>query len=185
YTHSPGNTPLAKFGLPCASKFYTRPPPAAVDDAVKAPTGRLELSTSLPHQYFPLPLKEFQPRQRDGMANVVRLPQFLRRLAPVEADPAGGVLLRPVDELIQLLDGAAQRKHFLDDHRLAHGEAGQGVQGLLYLAFFGIDVNAEEIQIRSDLFRNKARSQPRAIQAPVHQADGDQVPAIVLANGIG
>src|SRR5262249_3292566 len=65
-------------------------------------------------QRLRLALEQVQPVQRDGVRDALRAPQLAGRLAPVEADPARGVLLRAVDEVLQLLRRTRQRERLLD-----------------------------------------------------------------------
>src|SRR5262249_58643737 len=113
------------------------------------------------------------------------LPQFLGRLAPVEADPAGRVVARTIHELLELFCRAPQRKGLLDDQRLADGEARQSLQPLFHLAGFGIEVDAKEIEVLDDLLRDEAGGQALAVEAPVHETDGDEMPPVVLPDGGG
>src|ERR1700733_14023753 len=44
-------------------------------------------------------------------------------------------------------------------------------------------MHADEVQVRSDLVRYESGGQPRTVQAPVHQAHGNEMPLVVLADG--
>src|SRR5262245_38912411 len=92
-------------------------------------------------------LEILQPAERDGVADRAGATQLVRRLAPVEADPARGVFLRSLDKAAELLYGAAQRKRFLDHDRFADIEARERVQRFVHFSAFRIDMHADEIQI--------------------------------------
>src|SRR5438128_9513063 len=54
---------------------------------------------SLFRKRFPALLEKLQPSEQQRIANLPRLAQLLRRLAPVKAYPAAGMLFGAVDEL--------------------------------------------------------------------------------------
>src|SRR6185437_1614174 len=116
-------------------------------------------------------LEELQPLQSQDIAERLRAPQLLRRLAPVKAQPTGGDLLRAIEKLPQLLDGAFQREGFLDQHGLAHVKAGQRRQRLVELPLRRIDVDTNKVEIVRD-FRGIESGIQHAgtVEAPVHKA---------------
>src|SRR5687767_8608564 len=64
-------------------------------------------------------LEQFQPAAHQGLADLCSAAQILRRLSPVEPDPAGGVTPGRFDEPLHLCDTAVDWKHLLDDYGLA------------------------------------------------------------------
>ena len=56
-------------------------------------------------------------------------------------------------------------------------------QRLLDLALLWVQVDGDEIQFGGDLLGYETRGQAGAVQAPGHEAHGDQVPLVVLADG--
>ena len=128
-------------------------------------------------------LKQLQPTQRECLGNRLCRADFVGCLAPVEANPAGSVLLRPVDELLKLVGTAFQDEGFFNDHRLAYRRKSfHGLNGLGHLSLLGIDVHGDEVEIVSDLLGDEPGSQAGPIQTPRHKADCDQMPLVVLAN---
>src|SRR5215471_12910258 len=96
-------------------------------------------------------LEQLEPGERDLIADLRRRFQFRRRLAPVEADPAAGAdILRSLDEVGEIVGGAAQREHLLDDDQLAVVERLHDLERVIDLLARRVIVNAEEVEIARD-----------------------------------
>src|SRR5262245_15829311 len=129
---------------------------------------------------FSVLLEPLEPRQHERVLDLLRAPQVLETVPPVEPDPAARSVLRAVDEPVELGERALQRERLLNDHRAADREPRQRLQRVVHLSPFGIDVDAEKIQVGGDLLGNEPGAQARSVQAPVHQADGNQVFAVLF-----
>src|SRR3954471_18979616 len=65
--------------------------------------------------------EDLEPSQRQGVGDRLRPLELLARLAPVEPQPARGMLLRSPEEGPELPGPAHQGERLLDHHRLARG----------------------------------------------------------------
>jgi hypothetical protein len=104
------------------------------------------------------------------------------RLPPIEPDPAVRVTLERLQDRAKLRQCAGLRKRLLDEHRLADGEAGQGLQRSVDLTGLRVHVHAEDVELGCDLVRHESGRQAGSIQTPIHQPYGDQVHAIVMVD---
>src|SRR5216117_2168703 len=66
---------------------------------------------------------------------------------------------------------------------LADRKAGERVQSVLHLPCFGIQVDADEIEVVYQFLRHEPGGQPLPIQAPVHEADRNNVALVPLPDG--
>jgi len=124
-----------------------------------------------------------EPSGHDSGRDIVSLTVFVYRRAPVETDVAVGYLTRTVDERVELLDPAIERRRFLDDQRLADVVHRQSRQCLVNFARFGIEVYADEIEI---VFRSRGVEKRFSFWervGPGYHPYRHQVPVVVLANG--
>ncbi len=141
------------------------------------------LRIGVPENLRCLLLEELQPTQGDRLGYRLRRPKLVGRLAPVEPDPAGRVLARPVDKIAKLLGTAFEREDLLDHHGLAdRREALQRLNGFLHLSLLGIQVDGKEVELISNLFGDKPGRQTGPIQAPWDKPHRHQVPLVMLAD---
>lgn len=99
----------------------------------------------------------FEPAFGDGGRDVGFLVVVFDGLSPVEADITIGEAAGSIDEYGQLFDAAMQREHLFYDERFSYIVGGKGCEGLIDLAFFGIEVDGGEIQVFRDFVRIKER----------------------------
>src|SRR5690349_11812384 len=95
--------------------------------------------------------------------------------------PATGDAARLLDELLQLRCRAGERKRFFDDNGFAHREFPKSLDRLVHLALLGVNMDADEIQLGGNLFRDEPGEMAPA-RNPRQQPDGDQVDFVVFAN---
>lgn len=93
----------------------------------------------------------FEPAFGEGGRDVGFLVVFLDGFAPVETDITIGEAARSVNEHSKLFDAAMQREHLFYDEGFACVVGRKGDEGLFDLAFFGVEVDAGEIEISGDL----------------------------------
>src|SRR6266542_5156772 len=83
---------------------------------------------------FSVLLEPLEPCQQNGVLDLLRAPQLLETVPPVEPDPAGRRSFRAVDELLELGKRALQRERLLDDHRAPDRKPRQRLQRIGHLA---------------------------------------------------
>ena len=128
-----------------------------------------------------LPLEELQPAEHHGVARSSSTGAAPPAACPSRSrsSPAACSFESSMNSL-QLLRRALQRERLLDHHRLADREALQRLQRLVDLARLRVEVDARRSRARRRPSPGtKPEVSPWPVQAPVHQADGDEVPLVV------
>src|SRR5260370_18778045 len=77
--------------------------------------------------------EEFKPGAHQCVAEFVRLPALVERLAPVEADPARGRLRRLIDEFLELIQARMKNERLFNDHGLTNRKTVQRLKRLFAL----------------------------------------------------